>query len=132
MSDKVIKMSLLYIGLGGFLGAVCRYLNGLVWAPLACRYKWIFPTLLGNLLACFLFGLLFPYAERCAWFNAQLRKSVFVGFLGGFSTYSSYMFEAFALLEKGDVGLALLYIFLHFSLGLLCVWLGLQLSLKLL
>ncbi len=124
-------MSLLYIGLGGFLGACFRYLNGEFLTGILAHLKVPYPTLITNLLACFAFGLLFPLAEHYSWFSENLRRFVFVGFLGGFSTYSSFMFEMFALLEKGNWLICLQYLFLHLGLGILVVWLGILLGLKL-
>ncbi len=123
-------MSLLYIGLGGFVGACFRFLNGEFLTGLFEQARVPYPTMVTNVLACFFFGLLFPMAENCGWFSENLRRFVFVGFLGGLSTYSSYMFEAFALLEKGDFFAGLLYLALHFVLGIVAIWLGLQLGLK--
>ena len=62
-------MSLLYIGLGGFLGACFRYLNGDFLTGLLDHCKVPYPTLLTNLLACFIFGMLFPLAEHYSWFS---------------------------------------------------------------
>jgi CrcB protein len=75
---------------------------------------------LGSLVIGFLAGL----AEARSFFDAQLRLFVFVGLLGGFTTFSSFALETLYLSRETAVGAALVNIGLQLFLGLLFVWLG--------
>ncbi|MDR3490521.1 MAG: fluoride efflux transporter CrcB [Gammaproteobacteria bacterium] len=120
--------NLLLAGLGGFIGSVFRFLLT------ALTYRWlnypIFPygTLLVNVTGCFIIGLLNGIAENQNVFSPELRVFMFVGVLGGFTTYSSFGYETFALFRDDQLGVAGLNILLQLSLGFLAVWLGFQLS----
>ena len=81
---------LFLIGLAGFIGTVSRYLMSGV---IAKRYGETFPmgTLLVNLIGCFLsVGLLFYLLEERFLVNQTARTVVLIGFLGGFTTFSSF------------------------------------------
>lgn len=80
-----------------------------------------------NLLGCFLFGLVFALASRHAQADA-IRLVLLGGFMGAFTTFSSYMFDTLRLLQEGRVVAALLNLALQNSLGLLGVLLGIGLG----
>ncbi|MEL6671367.1 MAG: fluoride efflux transporter CrcB [Bacteroidota bacterium] len=99
---------LLAIFLGGGLGSLARY--GIsVWLG---KHSSGFPTgtLVANILACILLALVWSYAQKHIHMNEQLKAMLMVGFCGGFSTFSTFSFETFALLQEGAYGLALLYV----------------------
>jgi CrcB protein len=111
------------VGLAGLAGTLCRYwLSGAV----ARRYGEAFPagTLAVNLLGCFAAGLLFHFMQERNAFSETARAAVFVGLLGGFTTFSSYGLQTFALLREGRVGLAALNVVASNLLGLLMVFAG--------
>lgn len=119
---------LLFVGAGGFLGAIGRHLL----AGLAHRLSpWLtmpVGTLAVNVIGCFLIGWLGGLAEGRWTLSPEARLFLFVGLLGGFTTYSSFGWEAAVLARDIAVGRALLHVGLHLGLGLGAVWLGLLLS----
>jgi CrcB protein len=99
----------LYVGIGAFLGANARYWVG-GWA--AARLGTAFPygTFLINMSGSFAIGLLAAFfADRA--FSPNLRLFLMVGFLGGYTTFSSFSYEALALFEDGAYLLGALYLF---------------------
>ncbi len=118
---------LLLVGLAGFIGTVGRYLMSGV---IAKRYGETFPmgTLLVNLIRCFLVGLLFYLLEERFLVNQTARTVILIGFLGGFTTFSSFGLQTFTLLRDGESGLAVLNIAASNLVGLLLVWAGYTLA----
>ena len=120
-------MRLFLVGLGGFLGTLGRYwLSGVI----ARRYGETFPfgTLVVNALGCFAIGFLFFFFYDRALASPTSRTVVFIGLLGGFTTFSSYGLQTFTLLRDGEVLLALANIAASNVLCLLLVWLGYTLA----
>jgi fluoride exporter len=114
---------LLFVGVGGFVGTLARYwLSGLI----ARRYGETFPlgTLAVNALGCLLIGFLFHFFYDRALVNPTPSTVIFIGLLGGFTTFSSYGLQTFTLLRDGEVFLALINIVASNVLGLALVWLG--------
>lgn len=117
-------IKVLLVGMGGFVGAVMRYaLSGAVQNMLD---KPVFPfgTLAVNVLGCLLIGLLAGLAESRQLFTAEVRMLVFIGFLGGFTTFSTFGYEVFQFARDGQVFSACLNIGLHLVLGLGAVFAG--------
>jgi CrcB protein len=116
-------LRILLVGLAGLAGTLCRYwLSGAV----TRRYGEAFPagTLAVNLLGCFAAGLLFHFMQERWDFDETARAAVFVGLLGGFTTFSSYGLQTFTLLREGQLGMAALNVFASNLLGLLLVYAG--------
>ena len=116
-------LRILLVGLAGLSGTLCRYwFSGAV----VRRYGEALPlgTLAVNLLGCFAAGLLFHFMQERQAFSETARAAVFVGLLGGFTTFSAYGLQTFTLLREGRVGLAALNVVASNLLGLLLVWAG--------
>jgi CrcB protein len=117
----------LFIGLAGLMGTLCRYwLSGVV----ARRYGETFPagTLVVNVLGCFLIGFLFFMFQERYVAGQTARTVVLVGFLGGFTTFSSYGLQTFTLLQDGEFAYAAANVVASNLLGLLMVWGGYMLA----
>ena|SRR5687767_457304 len=118
---------MLLVGLGGFIGSIGRYkLSGLL---LHHTLDWRFPigTFVVNLLGCFAIGALAGWAEKHQLLSAEARLFLIPGILGGFTTFSAFGFETFALVRRGESLVALAYVVLSVICGLVLVWLGFKL-----
>ncbi len=114
---------LVWIMVAGGLGSGARYLVGR-WVLERFGAAFPFGTLMVNVAGCFALGMLAHVAASAAW-SPELRAAVFVGFLGGFTTYSSFNQETIALLTNGSAAMAVLNIGLTLAAGLAAGWLGL-------
>jgi fluoride exporter len=114
---------LFWICIGGAAGTAARYGIAL-WA--AGRFSGSFPvgTVVVNLVGCFAIALVMYIAMALAW-PATLRLAITVGFLGGFTTYSSFNYETSRLLLEGATTAAGLNLLATMVGGLLAGWLGL-------
>lgn len=118
---------LIFIGLAGGVGTLLRYWLSEVTAR---RFGETFPTgtLVVNLVGCFFAGLLFYLMFERYLVNPTVRTVVLIGLLGGFTTFSSFGLQTFALMRDGEMGLALFNIALSNAGGLLLVWVGYSLA----
>ena len=115
---------LLWVGVGGFLGSVGRFVVAGFFNRLSPALAFPIGTLAVNILGCFLIGLLHGLAESRNMLGTDTRIFLFIGVLGGFTTYSTFGFESLALLKDGAMLKASANIILHVFLGLFAVWLG--------
>ena len=120
-------MPWLWVAVGGAAGAVSRYGLGLavirVWGsslPLA--------TVAVNLIGSFVIGLAVPLLLARPGASEALRLALAVGFLGSFTTFSTFSLDTLALLETGRTGWALANALGSVALGLACVALGVWLG----
>lgn len=120
-------MDYLWVGLGGFVGANARYILS---RAVADRLGGAFPfgTLLVNLSGALLIGFVLVLITERLVADPLWRQLVVVGFLGGFTTFSTYTFEAVSLAEEGRWGPALLYVLGSNLLGLLLCLTGVALA----
>ncbi len=115
-------MKYLYIGLGGGLGAVCRYLV----SGWFLRFGVGFPlgTLAVNLLGSFWLGFFMELVTQTLLIAPEVRWLVAVGFLGSFTTFSTFAYESHTLLKEGEWLTSFLNVALSVGLGLTGVRLG--------
>lgn len=121
-------MTLLYVAVGGALGALARYgLSGWVQDAAGGTFPW--GTLVVNVLGCFLLGLVLVWLERVA-VASEMRSFATIGVLGAFTTFSTFSYEAVALLRdrewlraggylSGSLLLGLAAVVAGFALGVL-------------
>ena len=116
----------LLVALGGAAGSVSRFLlSGWVQRLGSTRFPW--GTFAVNLFGCLLFGLLAGLAEDRE-FLGKHKVLLMVGFLGGFTTFSSYTWDTFLLIRDARMGAALANISGQVVLGLAALWIGWGLS----
>ena len=110
-------MEIVWVGIGGSIGAIGRYLIG---RELTARVGGLFPwgTFTVNLAGALLIGVLFALLTERGVGHEHLRALLVAGFLGGFTTFSSYTLEAVNLFESGDWTMALAYLLGSNLLGL--------------
>ncbi len=119
---------LLLVGTGGFIGSVLRFAaGGLVHRLLPAT---VFPlgTLAVNVIGCFLIGYGNGLADTRQMFSPQARLFLFIGLLGGFTTFSTFGYETIVLARDSEGIRAMINIGFHIVLGLAAVWLGYSLS----
>ncbi len=121
-------MSYLYIFVGAGLGGVLRYLMATGTQQLAIG--WVFPigTFCVNMLGCLLIGFLAQLSESRGLFQNDAKLFLFVGLLGGYTTFSSFGYETIQLLRDGEYWLAVLNAVGQMVLGLIMVWLGMVIA----
>lgn len=116
------------IGMGGFIGSVLRYwVSGYV-QELSRSVEFPYGTLAVNLIGCFIIGFLMQLADTRGVFTSESRAFVFVGVLGGFTTFSTFGNESLNFLRESETFLALVNVGVHILFGLGAVWLGRTLS----
>jgi len=113
---------LVFIGLGGGLGSISRYLAQMF------IYKYlpgIFPvgTFLVNVTGCLLIGFLYGLHESHS-ISSEWRFFLITGFCGGYTTFSTFSYESLELLKQGNYLYFFTYVFLSITLGLLAAALG--------
>jgi len=116
---------ILLIGIGSFIGGIARYLLSLF---IQNKFLSTFPfgTLGVNIVACFLIGIVFGLSERGN-FNMEWRLFLATGFLGGFSTFSSFSNETVGLLRDGQMWQAFTYIMCSIVICLVATFAGISL-----
>ena len=115
--------SLFLVGIAGAAGAVSRYGVGIL-AERSLGSHFAFGTLLVNVLGCLALGFLLELDRGTALVTHPLRMLLAVGFLGAFTTFSTFGYETLRYLQDGASHLALLNVSANLVLGLGAVWLG--------
>lgn len=120
-------MKLLIIGCGGFLGAISRYLVSMSvtrWMGNTIPYG----TLAVNVIGSFILGLLYSLAIDKVALSENIRFFIGVGFLGAFTTFSTFSVETLHLVEDGAYGLAAGNIVLNVTLSLTGAFAGIMIA----
>ena len=119
--------NILFIAAAGSVGAVLRYLTH-SWVSSLSTGPFPLGTLVGNLTGCIAIGFLAAHFTDTSSLRPELRLGLFVGLLGGFTTFSTYGLETLALIENGEVGLAALNFVLSNCLGVAGAFAGFRLA----
>ena len=120
---------ILSIAIGGAIGAVARYLINI--SPLQNLFeKFPFPTFFINITGSFLIGFLLILLTDKYTVNENLRFAIMVGFLGAFTTFSTFELEIWELIKENQFITAFLYLFLSILVGFVGVVLGIWLARK--
>ncbi|MHB1839580.1 MAG: fluoride efflux transporter CrcB [Acidobacteriaceae bacterium] len=113
----------MYIAVGGALGSIARFWVG---SAVASRLGTRFPygTFVINITACVIIGFSLTFLAKRTDLNPAWRFLVPVGFVGAYSTFSTYEWETLSTLRSGAFSMAALYAFSSLFLGLAAVWCG--------
>ena len=115
-------INLLYVAIGGALGASLRYFVSIV-----CKLYFLhFPiaTLTVNVVGSLIIGLLANYVHSKEISDIFFKYFLIVGLLGSFTTFSAFSIETVELMKEGKIALSFLYIFLSFFLSILAAFIG--------
>lgn len=112
----------LFVGIGGFIGSVCRYLIGLLAVETASGFP--IKTFCINIIGAFVLGIVSETAVLNPNFSRNLVLLLQIGLCGGFTTFSTFSSETLKLLTTGRHGTALAYMVASMALGLLAVFAG--------
>jgi fluoride exporter len=117
----------LYIAIGGALGSLVRYGAG---SMIANRMGTRFPygTFVVNMTACLLIGFSLTFLGRRTGLNPAWRFLIPIGFIGSYSTFSTFEWETFSSMQAGAFLLSAVYVALSLVLGLAAVWCGVMLA----
>lgn len=117
----------MYIAAGGSLGAIARFWVG---SAIANRFGVKFPygTFVINISACIIIGFSLTFLGKRADLNPAWRYLIPVGFVGAYSTFSTYEWETLSSIRTGSFPVAALYAFSSLFLGLVAVWAGIVLA----
>ena len=116
-------MAIWWVGLGGFLGANARYLLG---GWISQRWGAVFPygTFVINITGSFILGFFMAYANDRPWVAPSARLLFAVGFVGAYTTFSTFEYETMRLLQERETFLALMNIFGSVITGMVAVFGG--------
>lgn len=110
----------LFVGVGGCIGAVLRYLISLL--PISETALFPYRTFAVNLLGCFAIGIIAALVEKNTMADPRLILFLKVGICGGFTTFSTFGLETADLISTGHMGMAFLYIVLSVVFGVALIF----------
>lgn len=116
-------MRVLWVGVAGFFGATSRYLlDGVVSRATSGSFPW--GTWVVNITGCFLVGLLTTVLTERFMPNPTLRIAITVGFIGAYTTFSTFIYESLRLGQDGALGVAALNVASSVVAGFVATWIG--------
>lgn len=121
---RVAILDLVYVGLGGLIGSVGRYLASGAAHQIFPGLYFPIGTAVVNIIGCFLIGILTGLAEMRNLLSPEMRLFLLIGLLGGFTTFSTFGHETLALLRDGQLLHAVGNVLIQVVIGLSGVWLG--------
>ena len=123
----ILIEKIFYVGVGGFVGANARYWLG---GWISNRYGAAFPyaTFVINVTGSFILGLFMTLITERYIAPSGLSLVVAIGFVGAYTTFSTFEYETFALVRSGSLLMALLNVVLSVVAGFVAVWLGARLG----
>ncbi len=125
MKTILMLAPIAYVGVGGMLGAILRYLLSLGSQALSLSFP--AGTLVANLAGCFLIGVIMQMVFRTEWPSTEMRLLLATGFCGGFTTLSSFVYEMHTYLSEHDYFLAAAYMTATLVGAMACFYLGMLL-----
>lgn len=111
------------IGIFGIGGAICRYVIGLFFNT---AFPWA--TLIVNLAGCFLLPVIFVFIQKTGIFSREIVTAMGTGFIGAFTTFSTFSADIIKLVGDGKTAAAGIYLFTSLAGGLIAVVMGIELS----
>jgi CrcB protein len=121
--DESDLVKYVMIGMGGCLGSILRYwLGNYIGSKMGTRFP--YGTFVINITGSFLIGLVLALLTVRTQLGATWRYLIPIGFIGGYTTFSSFEYETLRTIQDGQVGVAFLYVALSVVVGFVAVWAG--------
>lgn len=117
---------ILWLSVAGVAGTLARYFLGGFVQGLGWRFPW--GTFVVNMLGCFLFGLVWSLAESRAAISAEARTVLLIGFMGAFTTFSTFAFETTQRIVDAQWGQVAANLLLQNVIGIAMMLLGMRLG----
>ena len=124
---EISMLECIMVGIGGFIGSVCRYLIGLL--PVETNNGFPIKTLAINAIGSFVISAITVLAAKNKALNPQIVLMLKVGVCGGFTTFSTFAYESTELMKNGHIGIAFAYVISSIVLGVAAIFAA-QLLLK--
>lgn len=113
----------LMVGIGGFFGSIARFwLGGYIYDRMGARFP--YGTFVINCSGCFFIGLILTILTERTHLSPAWRYFVPIGFIGAYTTFSTFEYETFASAQGGQWMIAALNVALSVLVGFACTWLG--------
>jgi CrcB protein len=113
----------LMVGIGGCLGSVVRFwLGGYIGSKMGARFP--YGTFVINITGSFLIGLVFALLTVKTQWSPNWRYLIPIGFLGGYTTFSSFEYETLRAMQDGQIRVGFLYVALSVVVGFVAAWGG--------
>jgi CrcB protein len=113
------------VGLGSAVGGMARFTLG-KWIYNVYQQAFPLPTLIINVLGCFIIGLLYGISIKTGSLTAETRLLLTTGLCGGFTTFSAFAYENIQLMKTGQYTMVLVYITASVVLGIVATFLGME------
>jgi CrcB protein len=117
-------VKLLIVGVGGFIGAILRYIISGFVQTLSGSISFPYGTFAVNMLGCFAIGVLTYLVEARGVLSGEMRLFLLIGLLGSLTTFSTFSNETVTLIREQNMEYALFNIGLQVAAGIMLVWLG--------
>lgn len=121
-------MIYIWVGTAGMAGALSRYLLGLWIQNSGIGGSFPLATLFINLAGCFLLAFFYTWAAQHTSVHPHVRTAVGTGFIGSFTTFSTFSYEALQLMQHGQAGLAASYVLVSLLGGYATAVLGIRMA----
>ena len=121
MNTAVLR-NIMFVALGGALGSVCRYLVARI---IVTSFPW--GTFTVNVLGSLLIGLLVGLTAKGI-VSPEMKLILVTGFCGGFTTFSTFANESFSMMKAGDMMMTAFYVTASIIVGMVAVWVGMNIS----
>ena len=108
------------VGIGGFIGSICRYLIGLL--PIEINNGFPIKTLAINIIGSFLISVIAILASKDKSLSPQIVLMLRVGICGGFTTFSTFAYESTELIKNGHMMTAFVYVCMSIVLGVAAIF----------
>ncbi len=123
LRKELSDLKYVLVGVGGCLGSILRFwLGTYIGSRMGTRFP--YGTFVINITGSFLIGLVFALmTARTSW-SPNWRYLIPIGFIGGYTTFSSFEYETLRTVQDGQIGLGVLYVLLSVIVGYVAVWGG--------